>query len=81
MQYFAWFGTGECDPNKDLKQFLAFMAFVVGWFVAIRLLRKVESTNKSQATKVVSEILIVSLAIIGSILLFLATWLGLACGR
>lgn len=81
MDYFAFFGTGQCDPNKSLKQFLAFLFFITGWLVVAYILRKIRTLNKSGKFKISISILLIILAIFTSILLFLSVWLGLACGR
>ena len=81
MDYFAFFGTGQCDPNKSLKQFLAFLFFITGWLVVAYNLRKIRTLNKSGKFKISISILLIILAIFTSILLFLSVWLGLACGH
>lgn len=81
MFYLAFFGTGECDPNKDLKQLLAVAGFVLVWYVVYRLLRKISTLDKGSGLKIALKSLVIFLAAIGSIVLFLATWVGLACGR
>ena len=81
MLLLAFFGTGECDPNKDLKQLLALLGFIAGWYIVFRILKRIASSNKSHTLKTVLKSLIVLTAIIASILLLLGAWIGLACGR
>lgn len=81
MYYFAFFGTGQCDPNKDLKQFLAFVGLIVGWFIVSYLLRKIGALQGSKGLKIFLKSLVIALAVCGSVVLVLATWLGLACAR
>lgn len=79
MQYVAFFGTGKCDPNKDLKQLLAILGFIAGWYIVLRIVRRVNASNHRNHVKITLKVIVVLLAIIGSIFLFLATWIGLAC--
>lgn len=75
--YLAFFGTGPCDPSKKLKEFLAFVVTVAGWLIIILLLRKING-SKPTAKIGLSMLLIIS-GVIGTALIFLVTWLGLAC--
>ena len=77
----AFFGTGVCDPNKDMKQFLAFVAVVAGWTVIAYLLRRINASGKSKVVKISLLVLLITLGVIGTIVTFLATYLGLACSR
>lgn len=79
MHYFAFLGTGACDPNKDLKQLLAFIGVVAGWAILIFLVRKISKSKKSNAVKIALSVLLLTFAAVGTIIVFLATWLGLAC--
>lgn len=81
MNYLAFFGTGPCDPNKDLKQFLAFAGVVVGWALIVFLVRKLNRSSKSNGVKIAVSVLLISGGIVGSVFAFFATWLGLACSR
>ncbi len=81
MDNFAFLGTGSCDPNKDIKQFLAYMAVIVGWTILVILIRKLHKSHSTKATKVFFTVLLITAGIIGSAVMFLAVWLGLACSR
>lgn len=79
MDIFAFFGTGTCDPNKSTKEFLAFSGAVVGWIIIISLIRKINKSDKSNALKIGLSVLLITIGVIGSIMIFLITWFGLAC--
>ncbi len=79
MNLFAFFGTGECDPNKGLMQFLAFAGVAAGWWFIAFLVRKLKHSKQGTAVKVIGSVLLVGLGIIGTGITFLAVWLGLAC--
>lgn len=76
---FAFFGTGPCDPNKGLKQTLAFVGVLVGWVILVGLIRKLNRSSKSNRFKIGASVALISLGVIGTASIFLATWLGLAC--
>jgi hypothetical protein len=81
MNYLAFLGTGPCDPNKDLKQFLAFAGVVAGWAIIVFLIRKLNRSSKTNGVKIAVSVLLISAGIVGFIIILLATWLGLACSR
>jgi hypothetical protein len=79
MTTLAFFGTGPCNPNKDLIQFLAFAGTLAGWVVIIYLIRKVNRSSKAPAFKISVSVLLITTGVIGSVMIFFATLLGLAC--
>jgi hypothetical protein len=81
MLNFAFLGTGQCDPNKGLLQFLAAAGFLAGWSIVIYIIHKIKSNKMSSWIKVAIIGSMIFLAVCVSIVIFLAVWIGLACGR
>lgn len=79
INYFAFLGTGPCDPNKSTKEAIALMGVIAGWIVITVLVSKVNRSNKSNAIKIGISVPLIATGVIGTGFIFLATWLGLAC--
>lgn len=79
MDYVAFFGTGPCDPNKDLKQNLVAIGVVVGWTILAKILGKLSKSDRTRTKKTVLSLLIVVMALIVTVAVALFTWIGLIC--
>ena len=51
----AFFGTGECDPNKSMKQFFIYAGIVAAWIVLIILLKKILHSRMHKRQKAKAE--------------------------
>jgi hypothetical protein len=81
LNNFAFLGTGTCDPNKGTKQLLAILGTAAAWALVVFLLAKLNKSNKPTLVKVSLSALLVVVVVVGSAVVFLAMWIGLACSR
>jgi hypothetical protein len=79
MHYFAFLGTGECDPNKGLKELLTFLGVVAGWVLFIFLLLRINHSNKSKIVKISLSVLLITVGIVGTLIAWFAAYVALAC--
>ncbi|MES2876008.1 MAG: hypothetical protein V4678_00900 [Patescibacteria group bacterium] len=77
----AFFGTGQCDPNKGLIETATVLGITVGWLLLSLLIRKIAKSSKSKSVKMIMIAAIVVAGLVCTILVGGFTWLGLACSR
>lgn len=79
MINFAFFGTGPCDPYKDIKQFGIFIAVLLCWAILISVIRGINSSDKPQATKSILSVTIVVVGLAGTAVIAFMSYALLAC--
>lgn len=79
--YLAFFGTGQCDPNKGMIETFALMGVIGSWFLLIFLARKLLKSSKSKLFRYGLCALIIFLGIVATLAVWFFTWIGLACAR
>ncbi len=77
----AFFGTGECDPNKSMKQFFIYAGIVAAWIVLIILLKKILHSRMHKAPKYILFFMLLLLGIIATMSAIAISWLAFACAR
>lgn len=75
----AWLGTGQCDPNKDLKETLTILAVVAGWAIVVYLLRRLWKSDATKTLKVVVTTLAIAISICLTVFVYAISVIAFAC--
>jgi hypothetical protein len=79
LELVAFFGTGACDPNKDLKQLLIGIALVAAWLGVVFLISELNKSDYSKTYKNTVGTLIILASLIGTAVAIGVTAISFAC--